>query len=70
MEYNLNDIKKLSVRALREFKTKELIGDLIICLKGDVAINNWIEDTRDEPSAYPYTTDELKTFLLSIELTY
>jgi len=70
MEFNLNNLLQLSETDLHEYKTQMLVIDLLICLKDKVSINNWIEDTQDEPTAYSYTTDELKTFLLSIKLTY
>jgi hypothetical protein len=70
MEFNLNNLSILTVKELREDNTKELVADLLMCLKDKVSINSWIEDTQDEPTAYPYTTDELKTFLLTIKLEY
>ena len=41
----------------------EILRDYLICLKDGVDLQSWLEDVQDEPDAYPYSADDLTTFL-------
>lgn len=50
-----------------EQKQAEMQTDLKKCLADGVKLTNWLEDIRDEPDAYPYSADDLETFLFSLK---
>lgn len=69
--FTLEDLMKLKTEDLRENTTQHLIGDLIICRRDATAISSWVEDTQEEPDAYPdYNTDDLTSFLLSLKIIW
>ena len=48
--------------ALRDVNP-EILRDYLICLKDGVALQSWSEDIQEEPDVYPYSADDLETFL-------
>lgn len=63
---DLNKLLQLPTETLREPKTQSMVSDLIICLRDGVSITSWLEDCSEDPDAYPYTPDDLETFLFTI----
>jgi len=64
--FDLNKLKRLSIEYLREEKTQQMIGDLVILLKNGLDVDIWNEDVMNDPKAYSYTPDELEHFLYQV----
>lgn len=46
---------------------QNLVADMLHCLTDGISFKNWHEDVLDEPTAYPYTAQDLDQFLTSLK---
>lgn len=69
----MKQLNQITVQELAQLIGKyphHIFIDLLIWAKywDSTTLNSWVEDTKDEPEAYDYTTEELKSFIFALTL--